>query len=294
MDLHQYLSEKKAIVDESLDKLIANDNEYPHVIHKSMRYSVFSGGKRIRPILVIASAETVGGFLQDVIPIACAVELIHTYSLIHDDLPALDNDNYRRGKLTNHKVFGEEIAILTGDALLTLAFEIISKENNEEKAHRRLQIINELARSCGTKGMIGGQVVDLESEDKLVDINTLEYIHTNKTGALITASIRVGAIYSNASEKQLDILTKYAEKLGLLFQITDDLLDLKGDVNKIGKPIGSDIKNKKATYPSLLGIDETYYTAHKLADETKKLACRLGQHGMFFKLLPDYLLTREQ
>ena len=163
MNLRQYLSERKAIIDESLDKLLPYDSEYPNIIHKSIRYSIFSGGKRIRPILVMASAETVGGSFQDVIPIACGVELIHTYSLIHDDLPALDNDNYRRGKLTNHKVFGEEIAILAGDALLTMAFEIISNEQNKVNSHKILQIINELARSCG-KRHDWGQVVDLESE----------------------------------------------------------------------------------------------------------------------------------
>ncbi|HHU68757.1 MAG TPA: polyprenyl synthetase family protein [Thermoanaerobacterales bacterium] len=293
MNLRQYLSERKAIIDESLDKLLPYDSEYPNIIHKSIRYSIFSGGKRIRPILVMASAETVGGSFQDVIPIACGVELIHTYSLIHDDLPALDNDNYRRGKLTNHKVFGEEIAILAGDALLTMAFEIISNEQNKVNSHKILQIINELARSCGTKGMIGGQVVDLESEGKQINISTLEYIHINKTAALINASIRAGAIYFDASEEQLNMLTKYAEKLGLLFQITDDLLDLEGDIKKIGKPVGSDIKNKKATYPRLCGIDKTYSIAHKLADEAKEIAGSFGEKGTFFNLLPDYLLTRE-
>ena len=281
MNLRQYLSERKAIIDESLDKLLPYDSEYPNIIHKSIRYSIFSGGKRIRPILVMASAETVGGSFQDVIPIACGVELIHTYSLIHDDLPALDNDNYRRGKLTNHKVFGEEIAILAGDALLTMAFEIISNEQNKVNSHKILQIINELARSCGTKGMIGGQVVDLESEGKQINISTLEYIHINKTAALINASIRAGAIYFDASEEQLNMLTKYAEKLGLLFQITDDLLDLEGDIKKIGKPVGSDIKNKKATYPRLCGIDKTYSIAHKLADEAKEIAGSFGEKGTF-------------
>ncbi|HHY14222.1 MAG TPA: polyprenyl synthetase family protein [Thermoanaerobacterales bacterium] len=196
MDIGKYLSNKKNIIDKALDELLPSVEEYPNLIHKAMRYSIFSGGKRIRPILVIASAEVVGGYTDDIIPIACGIEAIHTYSLIHDDLPSLDNDDYRRGKLSNHKKFGEETAILAGDALLTFAFEIFSRSDNIAPANDILQMVHEVAKYCGTRGMIGGQMVDLKSEGKIIDAKTLNFIHNNKTGALIVASVRTGAICS--------------------------------------------------------------------------------------------------
>lgn len=294
MDLIQYFRERRDIIEKALDKFLPPESEYPEIIHKAIRYSVFAGGKRLRPILVMAGAEAVGGSIHDVLPIACGIEFIHTYSLIHDDLPALDNDDFRRGKPTNHKVFGEDIAILAGDALLTLAFEVISGHYNRSKGFDKvLRIINEIARACGTMGMIGGQVIDLESEGREIDFKTLDYIHNHKTGALIITSIRVGAIYSDATESQLEILTRYAEKIGLLYQIVDDLLDIKGDIKKTGKSVGSDIKNNKSTYPAIYGFEKAQQIACILAGEAKDYASNLGEKGKFFIHFADYLLNRE-
>lgn len=229
-----------------------------------MRYSVFAGGKRIRPILVTASAEVFGKTAEDVINIACAIELIHTYSLIHDDLPAIDNDDLRRGMPTNHKVFGEAIAILAGDALLTKAFQIMSMGRGG--ATPPLQAIHEIAKAAGSTGMVGGQVVDIESEGKEVLFPILEYIHIHKTGELILASCRAGAIMANAENKGLEAITKYGEAIGLAFQIADDILDVEGNKEEAGKNIGGDAKKGKATYPSVLGVDESRKRAKELVD----------------------------
>lgn len=266
---------------------------YPETIHKAMRYSMFAGGKRLRPVLAVAAAEAVGGSMNDILDVACALEMIHTYSLIHDDLPAMDNDDYRRGKLTNHKVFGEGIAVLAGDALLTYAFEIISSAK-VASPDRLLAVIKEISHAVGTLGMIGGQVVDIESEGKSITSETLEYIHSAKTGALFRASIRAGGILAGANEEQLCCLTKYAEHFGLVFQITDDILDVIGDEAIIGKPVGSDIKNHKATYPSLY----TLPVAQQMAEATisKALACldTSGLQSEFLRELVKYLAIRNQ
>lgn len=291
--LKQYWQAKCVIIEQRLQELLHPKSTYPPTIHQAMRYSVLAGGKRLRPVLVIAAAEAVGGKLEEVLDIACAMEMIHTYSLIHDDLPAMDNDDYRRGKPTSHKVYGEGIAILAGDALLTYAFEVMAAAKISDQG-RLLTVMREIAQAAGTLGMIGGQVIDLESVGKQIDHQTLEYIHRAKTGALFRASLRAGAILAGATEEQLTCLTEYAEHFGLAFQITDDILDIVGDEQKIGKPVGSDMKNMKVTYPSLF----TLPVARKMAEETigKALTCldQTGLHSPFLRALVEYLAKREQ
>ncbi|MDK2986401.1 MAG: geranylgeranyl diphosphate synthase, type [Clostridia bacterium] len=259
MDLQLYLQEKRNYINSVLDKILPPETTYPESIHKAMRYSVFAGGKRLRPILTIAAAEACGGSADNVIEAACALELIHTYTLIHDDLPAMDDDDYRRGKLTCHKVFGEAIAILAGDALLTYAFQILARASLENKVNNNINLENILyiAKSVGSQGLIGGQVVDLESENKSLNEDILNYIHKNKTAALFKAAIKTGGVVAGANEEMLAALDDYAQFYGLAFQITDDILDIEGDSKEIGKSVGSDEKNNKLTYPSLYGIEKS-------------------------------------
>ena len=264
-DIKEYLKEKKEHVDRALEGILHGEGEFPQNLHKAMRYSVFAGGKRIRPVLLIASAESVGGSMKSVTNVACAVELIHTYSLIHDDLPSMDNDDLRRGKPTNHKVFGEAAAILAGDALLTLAFDILA-QGNKDNAGNALTVIHEIAKAAGSTGMVGGQAVDIESEGRECSLPLLEYIHIHKTGALIRASVRAGAILSSASSQQLDALTRYGKAVGLAFQIADDMLDVDGSQESTGKTVGGDAKKKKATYPRVMGINESKMRAKELID----------------------------
>jgi geranylgeranyl diphosphate synthase type II len=269
MNLKQYLEEKCRLVDEALEKYLPPEDELPSDLHKSMRYSVFAGGKRVRPILVMAACEAAGGNAEDALPTACAMEMIHTYSLIHDDLPAMDNDDFRRGKPTNHKVFGESVAILAGDALLTEAFILLSSPEFGSflDTAKRLQVISEISRCSGSRGMIGGQVVDMESEGKpSVDFATVEYIHTHKTGALIKASVRSGALLGGAEGEIEDALVRYGEAIGLAFQIADDILDIEGTTEQIGKDAGSDLERGKATYPAVIGIAESKRRADELVD----------------------------
>lgn len=265
----QYLSEGKRLVDEALARYLPAKENYPESIHQAMRYSVLAGGKRLRPILVIAAAEAVGGDRETVLPFAVAAEFVHTYTLIHDDLPAMDNDNLRRGKPTNHKVFGEAIAILAGDSLLTQAFILMSDASLMESIPSKniLKASHEIAKSLGSGGMIGGQVVDIESQGKPVDPSTLEYIHIYKTGFLIRACIRCGAILSQADPTQLKALSRYGAHIGLAFQIVDDILDVTGDEASLGKDAGSDMSNDKATYPHLFGIEESKRKADDLVRE---------------------------
>jgi geranylgeranyl diphosphate synthase type II len=267
----------------------------PEVIYEAMRYSLFSGGKRFRAVLLIEAAKCVGYDPKMVLPAACAIEFVHTYSLIHDDLPALDNDTMRRGVATNHIKFGEDIAILAGDGLLTEAFYLLSSMQPSSDYERLVAAIGELAYAAGVAGMIGGQVVDLESEGKNVDRDTLSFIHKNKTGALIRASVRIGAILGGADESQLEALTKYADSLGLAFQIVDDVLDVVGDTEKLGKTAGSDERKKKATFPSLYGLE----TAKAMAREQISLAkSALDDTGLEDKTaalsdLADFVIERE-
>ena len=268
MKLADYLRRRQKWVEEALKRWVPGENEFPPPVHQAMRYSLFAGGKRLRPILVLAAAEAVGGSVRDVLPLACSFELIHTYSLIHDDLPSMDNDDMRRGKPTSHKVFGEALAILAGDALLTEAFHLATRPEVMKRvpARRRLQAMWHLARAAGSLGMVGGQTMDILTQGQTVDAGTLEYIHSHKTGALISACVAVGAIVGGATVRQLRRLQGYGEKLGLAFQITDDLLDEVGEEAKLGKTVGKDQPKGKATYPGLYGIPESRRRAEQLVE----------------------------
>jgi geranylgeranyl diphosphate synthase type II len=270
VDIQRYLQERKAWVEAALARYLPAEDAYPPVIFQAMRYSVFAGGKRVRPILAIAAAEAVGATADDVMPLACALECIHTYSLIHDDLPALDNDDYRRGRLTNHKVFGEANAILAGDALLTLAFELLSDARRwpAYRPDRILPVVHEIAYAIGGFGMIGGQVVDLQMEGREVDLPTLHYIHAHKTGALIRAAVRSGALLAGGSAAEVGALTEYGTHVGLAFQIMDDILDVKGDERLMGKALRKDAERRKATYPGVVGL--------AAAEERAEAAVRAG------------------
>jgi len=300
LDLNSYLKEKENIINKALDSLLPKEDEFPQKLHKAMRYSVFAGGKRIRPILCLASAEIFEGVSNNIINVACAIEMVHTYSLIHDDLPAIDNDDLRRGIPTNHKVFGEAMAILAGDALLTKAFQIISQKSEGRVgfAHHQpstlLQIVYEIAEAAGSTGMVGGQVVDIESEGKEVAFPLLEYIHIHKTGELILASCRAGAIMANGDDKSLDAVTKYGEAIGLAFQITDDLLDIEGNREETGKAVGGDVKKGKATYPSVLGIDESKKRAQELAGIAVASLNDFGRKAEPLREIARYLVKRRR
>jgi geranylgeranyl diphosphate synthase type II len=276
MDIKGYLKEKKALVDAFLESYLSSPFP-PRMLHDAMVYSLSAGGKRIRPVLCLASYEACGGRAEDIVPQAAALELIHTYSLIHDDLPAMDNDDLRRGKPTNHKVFGEAMAILAGDALLTEAFYLLShpfatleKRGNggfDSKACTQLlRVIHEVAFASGAKGMVGGQAQDLLSENAEPDVMTLSYIHEHKTAALIAVSIKMGGVLAGCSEELLERLDCYGEDVGLAFQVIDDILDVEGDTEVIGKPQGSDERKNKMTYPRLFGIEESRKKAKQLID----------------------------
>jgi geranylgeranyl diphosphate synthase type II len=265
MDIAGYLDQKREEVDQFLDRVLPDAKISPTTLHEAMRYSLFAGGKRVRPILAIASAEAIGSATKAILPIASSLELIHTYSLIHDDLPAMDNDDYRRGKPTNHKVYGEAMAILAGDALLTLAFDLCSRSELVEGLDpaRQVLIIRELASGSGHLGMVGGQVLDIQAENKAIDLHTLQTIHMHKTGMLIRAAVRIGAIVASATLSQLNELTKYAEDVGLAFQIADDVLNVTGTREELGKNANTDAQRGKKTYPTFYGVDG----ARRLADD---------------------------
>lgn len=265
MDIRRYLEDKRDAVDRFLDAVLPQATTPPTTLHESMRYSVCAGGKRIRPILTIAAAEALGFDSPGIMPVAASLELIHTYSLIHDDLPAMDNDDFRRGKPTNHKVYGEAIAILAGDALLTLAFELCTGDISRDRIGppRQVQLIRELAIGSGHVGMVGGQVLDIQAENKDIDLATLQTIHRHKTGMLIRAAVRMGAMAAGASPAQLADLTGFAEDIGLAFQIADDVLNVTGTREELGKNPNTDAQRGKKTYPTFYGVDG----ARKLADE---------------------------
>jgi geranylgeranyl diphosphate synthase type II len=268
MDITSYLSKRKSLIDATLDKLVPPAKMFPASVHEAMRYSLFAGGKRLRPVLALAAAEALGVKTPGLLPLAGSLELIHTYSLIHDDLPAMDDDDLRRGRPTCHKKYGEAIAILAGDGLLNMAFEVLSdpRRTRVVSANRLLIIIREISMASGVFGMVGGQVIDMESEGKDIDLPTLEYIHTHKTGALIRASVRVGALYAGAGKRQFAALTRYGELVGLAFQIADDILDITGKQEETGKDVGSDQKKGKKTYPSCYGLEESRRRANEVAE----------------------------
>ncbi len=290
-DLSRYLAERQALTEVALDQAIAV--VYPETIYESMRYSLMAGGKRLRPILCLATCEMVGGTLEMAMPTACALEMIHTMSLIHDDLPAMDNDDYRRGKLTNHKVYGEDIAILAGDGLLTYAFEHIAAKTQNVPAGRTLQVIVQLAQAVGAAGLVGGQVVDLESEGKSdVTIETLTYIHRHKTGALLEACVISGAILAGVSDSDRQPLSRYAQDIGLAFQIVDDVLDLTATSEELGKSAGKDLQAQKATYPSLWGIEESKRQADQLVASAKAQLAPYGDRAQPLLAIADYITAR--
>ncbi|HYA88128.1 MAG TPA: farnesyl diphosphate synthase [Nitrospirota bacterium] len=295
MDIKVYLSKKKDIVDKALEKLVPPGKTFPPSVHEAMRYSLFGGGKRVRPILAIAAAESIGAkTTADLLPITGSLELIHTYSLIHDDLPAMDDDDFRRGRPTCHKVYGEAIAILAGDGLLNMAFEVLSDPRRLKAipANRLIAIMKEIATASGVFGMVGGQVVDMESEGKDVDLPTLEYIHTHKTGALIRASVRVGALYAKAGTRQFAALTRYGEKVGLAFQIADDILDIIGTQEELGKDVGSDLKKGKKTYPSFYGLEESRARALEVASEAVQALKDFDRKADPLRELAKYIVNR--
>ncbi|NLB18684.1 MAG: polyprenyl synthetase family protein [Syntrophomonadaceae bacterium] len=296
MDLQIELEIRKKIIEEALDKLMPTEDCRPHVIHQAMRYAVFNGGKRLRPILVLEGARLMGGDYASVLPIACAVELIHSYSLVHDDLPAMDDDDLRRGKPTCHLVYGDAIAILAGDGLLTLAFELMSTAvGNEPTNHKKaLEAWGELAQAAGSRGMIAGQVVDLISEGQEIDEDTLLYTHYNKTGALFKASLKTGAIMSGANDSQLKALEDYAQQFGLAFQITDDILDVEGDELLTGKACGSDARSEKSTFVSVYGLDQSRKMAEQCVKKAIHSLGKFEESGEFLRELALSILPRRK
>ncbi|MGL5347410.1 MAG: polyprenyl synthetase family protein [Peptostreptococcaceae bacterium] len=294
MEFKNSLKQKASYIEEILKQYMPKEEGYQKTIMESMNYSLSAGGKRLRPILTLEACKIVGGNEANVIPFAAAIEMIHTYSLIHDDLPALDNDDLRRGRKTNHIVYGEDIAILAGDALLNYAFEImLSTSIGKENPAKYLKAINEIAKTSGIYGMIGGQVVDVESENKEISKEKLDYIHNNKTAAIIIGCMRAGAIIGDASEEQLENITKYAKNIGLSFQIVDDILDIVGDESKLGKKVGSDLENHKSTYPSLIGLEKSKEIAAELIEEAKLSIKSVENNAQFLCGLADYIIDRE-
>jgi geranylgeranyl diphosphate synthase type II len=295
VDISQYLDQKRQDVDRFLDQVIPTEKREPTTLHEAMRYSLFAGGKRVRPILALAAAEAVGSPPRSVLGIACSLELIHTYSLIHDDLPAMDNDDYRRGKLTNHKVYGEAIAILAGDALLTLAFELCSRTDLMDglEAQRQVQIIYELAVGSGHLGMVGGQVLDIQAENKDIDLAALQTIHAHKTGMLIRAAVRMGAIASSASAEELQHLTGFAEDIGLAFQIADDVLNVTGTRQQLGKNAMTDAQRGKKTYPTFYGVDGARTLADQCIERAIQRLRRFDAKADPLRALATYITSRQ-
>jgi geranylgeranyl diphosphate synthase, type II len=292
MDLKRYLAARQKEVDRALDRFLPRASVAPATIHKAMRYSLFAGGKRLRPILCLAAAEACGGKFAAALPHACAVECIHTYSLIHDDLPSMDNDDLRRGRPTCHKVFGDAIAILAGDALLTVAFEIASRARPVSRYDLR-DVMREITEAAGSRKLIAGQVADLEAEGKALNREQVRSIHENKTAALLTASVRLGAMAANAATRQLAAVTAFGRALGLAFQVIDDILDVTQTSEKLGKSAGKDLAAKKATYPAVFGLDKSRSEARRLTKQAHRALDTLGDDGDVLRALADYLLARE-
>jgi geranylgeranyl diphosphate synthase, type II len=290
-DLAAYLTDRQPLVETALDTAVRPG--YPDTIYAAMRYSLLAGGKRLRPILCLASCEAIGGNVELAMPTACALEMIHTMSLIHDDLPAMDDDDYRRGKLTNHKVYGEDIAILAGDGLLAYAFEYIATQTQGVSADRVLKAIAHLARAVGADGLVGGQVVDLESEGKDISVETLTYIHNHKTGALLEACVICGAVLAGATEAEIAKLSQFAQKIGLAFQIIDDILDITATQAELGKTAGKDLQAQKATYPKLWGLAESKRQADKLVADAKSILAEFGDRAIPLQALADYITDRK-
>ena len=292
MDLRAYVAARQKEVDRALDMFLPKETAKPPTIHKAMRYSIFAGGKRLRPILGLAAAEACGGERKAAMPLACAMECIHTYSLIHDDLPSMDNDDLRRGRATCHKVFGDGIAVLAGDALLTIAFEIAAKAQPTRR-YSLQQIISEIAVAAGSRKLIAGQVADLEAEGQPITRGELRYIHENKTAAMLIASVRLGAMSANAAPKQLEAISSFGAALGLAFQVIDDILDVTQTSEKLGKSAGKDVAAQKATYPAVIGLEKSRREAQRLTREAHDALASFDAKAQTLHSLANYLLERE-
>ena len=286
-------NEKIAVIDAALDKFIPVESELAPIICESMRYSIFAGGKRLRPLLLMAAVEALGKQGENYLNIACGMEMIHTYSLIHDDLPAMDNDDYRRGKLTNHKVYDEAIAILAGDALLTLSFEVMLAQKDVQP-QTLVAVVAEIAKAAGPSGMFGGQVLDMQSEGQNIPLEKLQLMHNAKTGALFTAAIKAGGMIAGANPKQLEMLVQFSKFYGLAFQITDDILDAVGEQEKIGKPVGSDEKNNKATFVTLYSVEEAKKMAQVAVNNAIECLADFGDNAKLLKNFAEKLLVRDK
>jgi geranylgeranyl diphosphate synthase type II len=292
VNLKSYLASRQRVIDRALDRFLPKDTTKPATIHKAMRYSLFAGGKRLRPILCLAAAEACGSKLDNALPLACALECIHTYSLVHDDLPSMDNDDFRRGRPTCHKVFGEGIAVLAGDALLTIAFELVSRAKSTPRYSTSI-LLREVAVAAGSQKLIAGQVADLEAEGKKTNRAQLRYIHENKTAAILTTTVRLGAMSANANAKKLNAITRFGRALGLAFQIIDDILDVTQTSEKLGKSAGKDVAAKKATYPAVIGLDASRVEAKRLTKQAHDALSVLGRKAETLHGLANYLLERE-
>ncbi len=292
MTLESYLKDRSKTVDAALDRLLPRATVKPVTVHQAMRYSLFAGGKRMRPIACLAAAEACGGSVEDALPAACAVECIHTYSLVHDDLPCMDDDDFRRGRPTSHKVYGEGIAVLTGDALLTQAFEILASAR-ETPRYKTRDLLRELSVAAGSRKLIAGQVADLEGEGKKSTRAELRFIHQGKTAAMIVVSLRLGAMSANASPAKLDGLTAFGQNLGLAFQVIDDILDVTQTSEKLGKSAGKDVAAQKTTYPALIGLDAARKEARRLTRAAHDSLAPLGAKAALLHAMADYLLDRE-
>ncbi|WP_287127712.1 geranylgeranyl diphosphate synthase CrtE [Candidatus Cyanaurora vandensis] len=291
-ELVQYLSQRKVLVEEALGQFLPLAE--PETIYQAMRYSLLAGGKRLRPILCLASCELLGGRLAWAVPTACALEMIHTMSLIHDDLPAMDNDDLRRGQPTNHKVYGEAMAILAGDGLLAYAFEVMATQTPAQvQPAQVLAVVARLGRAASASGLVGGQVMDLQSEGKPIPLTTLQTLHAKKTGALLEVAVVSGGILAGGGTEELGRLSRYAQKIGLAFQIVDDILDITGTPEKIGKTIGKDVAVQKATYPSLLGLECSQNLAQQLTTEAKTELIGFGERAVPLLALADFITQRE-
>jgi geranylgeranyl diphosphate synthase type II len=296
MDLTIYLAEKRALVDNALKGLMPDLKGPASELFRAMNYSLFAGGKRLRPILCMAGAEAVGGEARDALPVACALEMIHTYSLIHDDLPVMDNDDMRRGKATSHKVFGEALAILAGDGLLTEAFNVMTKPDLIEKigSARVQEIISLISAAAGYRGMVGGQAVDIMMEGRDIDPSQLDFIHNHKTGALISASVSSGAIVGGGSRRELREIAIYGDKIGLAFQISDDILNVEGDSGEMGKRAGSDAQKRKNTYPSVHGMERSKGILKELVDEAANSLKEFGKKADPLRQIAGYIIERKR
>lgn len=291
-DLKNYLDERVQFVDRALDRFLPSGESKPVTLHRAMRHSVFAGGKRLRPILCLAATEACGGSADDALAAACAVECLHTYSLIHDDLPCMDDDDLRRGVPTCHKVFGEAIALLAGDALQALAFELVA-QSRATAGYSIGDMVFELARTAGSLHLVGGQVADLEGEGKKLPLDDLRFIHENKTAAMLTTAVKLGGMCADAPPTQLAALEQFGRAAGLAFQVIDDILDVTQTSEKLGKSAGKDLASEKATYPSLLGLEASRVEAHKLTDQAHRALEVFGEHGRRLRELADHLLARD-